>query len=63
MCYQVGLNSMGDVAKTIDQYIKNEKSNNIDLSFILINIDELMKTYEKTISCINNQYNMNLLMN
>jgi CheY-like chemotaxis protein len=60
MSYQVGFNYIGDISKTIEQYLKLIKESEIDLTFILDNIMKILEVYKKIIIFINKKYNMNL---
>ena len=54
---------MGDISKTIEQYIKLIKYSKIDSNFILENILKILEVYKKTIMYINKTYKMNLIYN
>jgi CheY-like chemotaxis protein len=63
LSYVHGFKFMGDISKTIEQYIKLIKYSKIDSNFILENILKILEVYKKTIMYINKTYKMNLIYN
>lgn len=61
MTGQLGLMFISDISKTIEQYIKLTKEEDVDRKFILSNILKLLEVYKKTIMFLNKKYDINMI--
>lgn len=63
LSYSFGLQYMGDISRTIEQYLKFTKVAELNQNFILDNILKILEVYKKTILYINITYKTNLIYN